>query len=166
MPLSPVGLSRRSSLRFAASASALALLAACANTPSGDAISSDVKLISDAFNTLLGYVGQLPASLQPSAATIAQIQAELAALNSAAASIAGVLTPDAGTIQKIASAVKLIATLLGPVFPVAPIIGSIVSAGLSLLPGLLAAVGIATATKASLLTPAQAARLTLQAVPH
>ncbi len=143
-------LSRR---RLLAAASACLALSACAGqtTPT---LQSDVQLIAGGLSTLattLQALGVVPANV------IAEVQAEIDAIQAKAAQIASALTPGVSAVQAISASIEVIAALLAPFFPAAPTVASLVQAALSLVASLLAQLGVATARRAApAYTPDQA----------
>src|SRR5882672_9762187 len=62
----------------------------------------------------------IPGGVTISPATMAQIQAELAILQTDAAQVGSLATPNATLVQSVSGAVTLIASLATPFFPAAP----------------------------------------------
>jgi hypothetical protein len=128
---------------------------------------ADVNLIASGLPAILALLQQLPASQQPSAGVMAQIQKAMADLQANAAQVGTVLAPNQPAISQVASIVNLIASLATPFFPAAALIGPIVQAAITLVPVIFAAVGkappaaVAQKAAAAHMTP-DAARLVLK----
>jgi hypothetical protein len=144
---------------LALSVSGLAL-AACAGTTVAT-LASDVQLVDSGAGSLASAVMQLAGV---PAATITQIQGYLAIIDTGAAAIAATGTTGATTIvQQIVAALKALVPVVMPLIPGGSPLEPVANALLSLVPALLAYIGISGASAAvPVYTPDQA-RLILRA---
>lgn len=136
-------------LRSLIAATALMSMVACSifQSATPTQLQTDVETLADGVAGIVGALTSLPANLQPSADVMAQIQAEIATIKADSAQIAAAASPDAGTIKQISAAVGVVAALVAPFFPAAPTVGMVVQAALSLLPVILAAIGVTGASE-------------------
>lgn len=109
-------------------------------------LQADVALIA-------GFAAQLLPMLQAAglalgADAMARVQLEIGIIRADAAQIAVAATPDAATVQRIASSVQVISDLVLPMLPAGNRVAVIVQAALALLPVILGAVGVAGAPRA------------------
>lgn len=113
-------------------------LGACSSGPlSQTQLQADVQALTDGVSQIIGFLGGLaPADI------LAQVQKEIDIIKANAATIATAITPSPDTITAIKNAVSAIIPLVTPFFPVAPVVGMILNAALSLLPVILGAVGM------------------------
>ena len=125
------------SAKLALAAAALGTLNACAGQ-TADQLTSDVKLIVNGLNSIIPTLQGLPASAQPNAAVMAQIQKALADLAANAAQVGTALAPNANAISAVSTVISTLSALVAPFFPMAPVINTIVQAAMALLPGILA----------------------------
>lgn len=145
--------------RTTAAALAISVLSGCSlissTTPSQ--LQQDVTTLADGLSGIVGALQSLPANLQPSPDVVAKIQTEIDAIKADAAAIGSTANPSSTTVQRISTAVGIVASLVGPFFPAAPMVAMVVQAALAILPVILSAVGIATAAAApQKYTPGQA----------
>jgi hypothetical protein len=152
--------SRRSLVFLSAATVALAATGCAGTTPSQ--LASDVQLIASGLASAAAALMQVPGV---PAATLTQLQGYLDTIKADAAAVASGPSGATGTVQEIASTVQVVASIALPLIPGGSAIVAIVEAAVSLLPAILAAVGISGTTGAvAVYTPDQA-RLILRAAP-
>lgn len=162
-------MNRRQLLRTTATIAASGLvLAACAGssspTPTATQLAQDVNLVAAGLTAALAQVSAIPGI---ATATVTQLAGYLATVQ-ADAKIVAAGTAAAGTsvVQEIASGVQSIAAIVMPLVPSSSQITNLINAAISLLPVILAAVGLVAADKVvPVYTPA-AARLILAGAAH
>jgi hypothetical protein len=152
------------SARLALAAAALGTLNACAGQ-TADQLTSDVNLIVNGLNSIIPTLQGLPASAQPNATVMAQIEKALQDLQANAAAVGTALAPNPSAIQAISTAISTLSALVSPFYPMASVLNTIIQAALALLPGILAMAKLpapAAAASAADRMPADAARLVLR----
>lgn len=157
----------RRRLLAASSLAGILALTGCGTVTAPQA-ESDVQLLADGLSGILDSLKALPANLAPPQATLDKIQAELDLIKSDAAKIGTAVAGGGSIVQEIAAAVGAIVPLATPFFPAAPAVAAVLEAGLALLPGILAAVGIKTATNGypAVMSPYQARLILSDAAAH
>nr|WP_294522993.1 hypothetical protein [uncultured Rhodopila sp.] len=117
-------------------------------------IASDVKLIASGLTAATADIKLLPGI--PSAA-VTQLDFYLATIQAGAAKVASATaTPAASTIQEITQVVQALASVALPLVPAGSVIEAAIQAALSLLPVILAAVGVSGAGMQPKYQPSQA----------
>nr|WP_294511936.1 hypothetical protein [uncultured Rhodopila sp.] len=143
---------RRTLLCTTALVPAIALVGCQAQTASQ--IASDVKLIASGLTAAMADIKLLPGV--PGAA-VTQLDFYLATIQAGAAKVASATSVStASTVQEIAQVVQAIASVALPLVPAGSVIEAAIQAALSLLPAILAAVGVAGASVRTKYQPAQA----------
>jgi len=156
-------MNRRSLLISTAGLVGAAALAGCSGATS-DQLSNDVNLLVNGLSAVVVTLSD-PALKVP-AATLAQINAVLADLQSNAAAIGNALTPNTNTVQAIGNAVSALAALATPFFPLSSVVAMVVQAALALVPTILSFVHAPVpAGAAANSMNADQARLVLKAAP-
>ncbi|WP_428486006.1 hypothetical protein [Rhodopila sp.] len=151
-------MNRRILLRAAALAPAASLMACATQAPSQ--LATDVTLIASGLTAAIAQIKQIPAV--PSA-TVTQLDAYLAAVQADAAQVAGATSaPATSTVQQIAQVVQAVASTVLPLVPGGSVVEATVQAAVSLLPAVMAEIGVSGATAPMKFTPDQA-RLILAA---
>jgi len=145
---------RRSLLLCTAAIPAALALSACTQTPSVSSVTSDVSLITTAIANVLPNVPNAPAAL-------ATYLSEIKSLASSISSNASL--PSATTMQQFVSDVQAFANIAAPLIPSASLYLTAINDALALLPGLLAAVGVASGTPTANAIPPDQARAALHA---
>ncbi len=137
-------------------------LAACstANTVPSQ-VATDVQLIASGLSAAIAAVAAIPGV---PAATVTQLQGYLATIQTDAAQVASATaSASTSTVQEIATTVQAVADVALPLIPGGAVAVPLINAAVSLLPSILTAFGITSATKrAPVYTPDQA-RLILRA---
>lgn len=128
-------LSRRLVLIATGGASALALSACTGQTQ--DELSADVTLLVNGLKAIVPTLTGLPASSQPSASVLAQIQNALDDLASNAANVGNALAPNSDSLQAISNVVSTLSALVSPFFPLSSVVNSIFQAAWAILPVIL-----------------------------
>jgi hypothetical protein len=149
---------RRSILAMAGAAVALS---ACGTTITSSQLATDVQLIASGLSSAITAIAAIPGV---PAATVTQLQGYLATIKTDAGQVAAA-TASAGTnvVQEIASTVQTVAGIALPLIPGGSAIVPIINAAISLLPTILAAAGVTSATKTSPVYSPEQARLILRA---
>jgi hypothetical protein len=137
-------------------------LAGCANaTPSQ--LATDVQLIASGLAAAIAAVAAVPGV---PAVTMNQLQGYLTTIQTDAKAVAAATaTAATGTVQEIVSAVQALAPIALSFVPGGSTVWSIVNSALSLLPSLLAAIGVVGAPMAKAVYTPDSARLILRAAP-
>jgi hypothetical protein len=134
-------MNRRTLLGTAAFVPAAALLACGTQTPSQ--IATDVTLIASGLAAAITSIRQIPG--MPTAA-LTQLESYLAIVQADAAKVASATaTPATSTVQEISQVVQAIASVALPLVPVGSIMQAAIQAAVSLLPVILAVVGVSGA---------------------
>jgi hypothetical protein len=145
-------MNRRTLLCATAFVPALGLIGCGGQTASQ--IAADVNLIASGLTAAIAQIGQIPGV--PSVAT-AQIDFYLATIQADAAKIAGATsTPAASSVQEVGQVVQALASVVLPLVPAGSVIEATVKAAVSLLPVILAAVGVSGAGVPAKYRPEQA----------
>ena len=132
---------RRTLLCATAIAPIVALVGCQAQTASR--IASDVSLIASGLTAAMAEIKLLPGI---PAADLTRLDFYLATIQADAAKVASATsTPATSTIQEIAQVVQALASVALPLLPGGSVIEAAIQAALSLLPVLLAAVGVSGA---------------------
>jgi hypothetical protein len=143
----------RRTLLFASAIMPAAALVGC-EVQTASQIASDVKLIASGLTAAMADIKLLPGI--PDAA-VTHLDFYLATIQADAAKVASsISTPAASTIQEIAQVVQALASVALPLVPDGSVIEAAVQAALSLLPVILAAVGVSGTGLAAKYQPAQA----------
>ncbi len=145
-------MNRRTLLRVTAFLPALGLIGCGGQTASQ--IAADVNLIASGLAAATAQLGQIPGV--PNAA-LTQVDFYLATIQADAAKIAGALSTSAtSTVQEVSQVVQALASVVLPLVPAGSVIEATVNAAVSLLPVILAAVGVSGAGVPAKYRPAQA----------
>ena len=138
----PRELGVRACLGLLTAATATAVLGACSNLPLSQ-LASDANLIATGISSAVASIKLIPGL--PTAA-VTQIEGYLATIQKDAAAIAAATTaPATGNVQEIAQAVQAIASVVLPLGAAVPGLAPfvpLIEAAISLLPAILAAVGV------------------------
>jgi hypothetical protein len=145
-------MNRRTLLRATACVPAIALLGCGAQTASQ--IAADVQSIAAGLTAAMADIKLIPSI--PSAA-LTQLDFYLATIQADAAKVASALaTPATSTLQEIAQVVQALASVALPLVPEGSVVEATIQAAVSLLPVILAAVGVSGAGIPARYRPAQA----------
>jgi hypothetical protein len=150
------GYSRRGLLAVSALAtvSAVALAACTSGTPTASQLAADVNLIATGLTAALPQIQQIPGL---PAAALAEIEKYLAIIQADAVKVAAaVASPPPGTVQEIAQVVQALAAVALPLLPAGSVAEAAIQAAISLLPVILAAIGVAGAGVPARYAPADA----------
>jgi hypothetical protein len=151
-------MNRRTLLCAAAFVPALGLLACGSQTASQ--LATDVQLIAAGLTAAIADIKQVPGV---SSAAVIQLDDDLATIQADAAKVAtSVATPATSTVQEIGQVVQAVAAVVLPLVPAGSVIEATIQAAVSLLPVVLAAVGVSGAGVPAKYEPEQA-RLILAA---
>jgi hypothetical protein len=151
-------MNRRTLLGAAALLPAAALLACGTQTPSQ--IATDVNLIASGLAAAIASIRQIPGV---PAAALAQLESYLVIIQADAAKVASATaTPATSTVQEISQVVQAIALVALPRVPAGSVTQATIQAAVSLLPVILAAVGV-SGTGISVKYPPSQARAILVA---
>lgn len=148
--------SRRGLLAVSALAtvSAVALAACTSGTPTPSQLAADVNLVAAGLEAAVARIKKIPGL--PSAA-LAQIEIYLGIVEADAAKVAAaVASPPAGAVQEIAQVVQALASVALPLLPAGSVAEAAIQAAISLLPVILAAIGVAGAGVPARYAPADA----------
>lgn len=141
-------------------------LAGCSTSavPAPSQLATDVGLVASGLASVVAAIAALPGV---SAATVAQVQGYIATIQADAAQVAAA-TANVGTsvVQEIATTVSAVAGVVLPLFPATAGIAAIVQAAMSLLPTIMAAVGITSAPSTPPVYMADQARLILRSATN
>ena len=159
-----MNLNRRRALFYGvAAAPILMVLGRCAGTPSTSQLATDVGLIASGLAAAIAAVAAIPGV---PAATVTQLQGYLATIQADAKAVAAATaTAATGTVQEIVSAVQALAPIALSFVPGGSAVVAIVNAALSLLPSILAAIGVAGVSTVKAVYSPDSARLILRAAP-
>jgi hypothetical protein len=145
-------MNRRTLLGAAAFLPAAALLACGTQTPSQLAI--DVNLIASGLAAAIVDIKQIPGV---PTADLTQLESYLAIIQADAAKVASATAvPATSTVQEISQVVQALASVALPLIPAGSVIQAIILAAVSLLPVILAAVGVSGAGIPAKYPPGQA----------
>jgi hypothetical protein len=143
----------RRTLLFASAIVPVVALVGC-EVQTASQIASDVQLIASGLTAAMGDIKLLPGI---SNAAVTQLDFYLATIQADAAKVASTTSiPAASTIQEIAQVVQTLAAVALPLVPGGSVIEAAIQAALSLLPAVLAAVGVSGAAMPAKYQPAQA----------
>lgn len=134
----------------------LAVLAGCANAPSTSQLAQDAKLIAAGLSGVTAALASVP-GVPPAA--LAQVNSYLVLVQADADTIAQATAgaPPVATVQDIAALVGRVAAAVLPLVPGGGPLVAVVQAAEALVPVILAAAGVASATPGQIAyTPAQA----------
>ena len=143
---------------------AAAGVAACStSTTTASQVATDVSLIASGLSSAITAIAAIPGV---PATIVTQLQGYLATIKTDAEQVAtatATASADANIVQEIASTVQTVADIALPLIPGGSAIVLIINAAISLLPTILAVVGVTSATRMlPVYTPDQA-RLILRA---
>jgi hypothetical protein len=145
-------MNRRSLLTTAAFLPAAALLACGTQTVSQ--IATDVNLIASGLTAAIANIKQIPGV---PTAILTQLEFYLATIQADAAKVASATsTPATSVVQEISQVVQALASIALPLIPAGSVIQATIQAALSLLPVILAAVGVSGARVSARYRPDQA----------
>ncbi|PPQ27079.1 hypothetical protein [Rhodopila globiformis] len=145
-------MNRRTLLGIAALLPAATLFACGTQTPSQ--IATDVNLIAAGLATTVNSIRQIPGV--PTAA-VTQIEQYLTTIQADAAQVASATaTPATSTVQEISQVVQALASVALPLVPAGSVMQATIQAAVSLLPVILAAVGVSGAGVPVTFLPSQA----------
>ena len=135
-------------------------LGACASTTPSQ-LATDVALIASGLGAAIAAIAAIPGV---PVATVKQLQGYLATIQADAKAVAAATaTVATGTVQEIASVVQALAPIALSFVPGGSAVWSIVNSALSLLPSVLAAVGVSGASPVKAVYSPDGARLVLRA---
>lgn len=143
-------------------------LAACA-TPGATTptqLATDVNLIASGLSAAIASVAAIPGV---SAAAVTQLQGYLATIQADAKTVAAAtVTTPTSTVQEVAQAVQAVASVALPLIPGGSTVLALIQAAISLLPSILAAIGVSGAAPATppVYSPAQARLILASAKAH
>ncbi len=121
---------------------------------SASRIAADVNLIASGLTAVVAQIGQIPGV--PSAA-LTQVDFYLAKIEADAVKIArATSTPATSTVQEVSQVVQALASVVLLLVPAGSVIEATIQAAVSLLPVILAAVGVAGAGVPAKYPPARA----------
>lgn len=135
-------ISRRSAMQLGAFAGMLSLTACPGTTV--PTVQNDVALVTTNLQGVLTALRALPSGVV-SAATLASITSEVAAISADGANIASALAPTPTVMQTFSNAVAALVPLVTPFFPMAPIVAVVIQAVTTLVASMVTAVNGAPA---------------------
>jgi hypothetical protein len=143
------------------SAAAVALAACGAADTTATQLATDVSLIASGLSSAIISIGAIPGV---PAAIVTQLHSYLTTITNDAAQVAAFASgADTSTVQEIVSSVQTVADITLPLIPGGSTIVPVINAAVSLLPAILAVVGITSATTTRPVYTADQARLILRA---
>jgi hypothetical protein len=155
-------MNRRTLLGVAVLLPAATPLACGTQTPSQ--IASDVNLVASGLAAAINDIKQIPGV---PAAALAQLELYLATIQADAAKVASATaTPTTSTVQEISQVVQALASVALPLVPAGSVMQATIQAAVSLLPVILAAVGVSGAGVPVSYRPSQARAILAAAAAH
>jgi hypothetical protein len=140
----------------------ISAVAACSTPPTPSQLATDTSLIASGLSAAIASIAAIPGV---SPATVSQLQGYLATIEADATTVAAAtVTTPTNIVEEIAQTVQAVASVALPLIPGGTSLVALINAAVSLVPTILAAVGVSGAAPAGPLpyTPAQA-RLILAA---